>query len=318
MNIRSDMKALFAGAMALAGFAALAETTVTIESAEVGTPWTTVDVRYTLGGTDADLKYKVAVDIAAKGETRSVTNAAAALVDGTTAAQIDTTKLFNPVKPDPKAQVAVTVLAVKPETAVQLWKDGPYWATCNVGAKRPEEAGYYFWWGDTKGYVYVNDAWQSVDGTVKNYAFSNCPIDNMLTDQVKAAGYTDDEGKLVAAHDAATVKLGAKWRMPTADDCRALLDSNNCTSEATTDWRGTGVPGRIFTGVTEGYTDKSIFIPGVGLSSGSGLVDKGDIFYWTSTQCNGQTAAYWFVGMGVPLDFYRVGRPIRPIRVTAE
>ena len=36
---------------------------------------------------------------------------------------------------------------------VQLWENGPYWAECNVGATKPEEYGYYFWWGDTVGYA---------------------------------------------------------------------------------------------------------------------------------------------------------------------
>ena len=31
---------------------------------------------------------------------------------------------------------------------VQLWEDGPYWATTNIGAEKPEDAGYYFWWGE--------------------------------------------------------------------------------------------------------------------------------------------------------------------------
>ena len=41
-------------------------------------------------------------------------------------------------------------LGVKP-SGVQLWKGGPYWAECNVGATQPEECGYYFWRGDTVG-----------------------------------------------------------------------------------------------------------------------------------------------------------------------
>ena len=27
------------------------------------------------------------------------------------------------------------------------------WATCNVGASNPSDAGLYFQWGDTKGYA---------------------------------------------------------------------------------------------------------------------------------------------------------------------
>ena len=45
--------------------------------------------------------------------------------------------------------VALTVDAFR---GVQLWENGPYWATSNVGATKPEEYGYYFWWGDTAGY----------------------------------------------------------------------------------------------------------------------------------------------------------------------
>ena len=42
---------------------------------------------------------------------------------------------------------------------VQLWDNGPYWAECNVGASKPEEYGYYFWWGDTVGYTRSGGTW---------------------------------------------------------------------------------------------------------------------------------------------------------------
>ena len=35
---------------------------------------------------------------------------------------------------------------------VQLWENGPLWATTNIGADSPTDVGYYFWWGDTLGY----------------------------------------------------------------------------------------------------------------------------------------------------------------------
>ena len=41
-----------------------------------------------------------------------------------------------PAKPAPAGQ------------GVQLWEGGPYWATTNIGAEKPEDSGYYFWWGD--------------------------------------------------------------------------------------------------------------------------------------------------------------------------
>ena len=34
---------------------------------------------------------------------------------------------------------------------VQLWEGGPYWADRNIGAKKPEDNGLYFWWGIRRG-----------------------------------------------------------------------------------------------------------------------------------------------------------------------
>ena len=31
---------------------------------------------------------------------------------------------------------------------VQLWKGGPYWATKNIGAEKPEDCGLYFYSSD--------------------------------------------------------------------------------------------------------------------------------------------------------------------------
>ena len=54
---------------------------------------------------------------------------------------------------------------------VQLWKDGPYWATTNIGAEEPYEYGYYFWWGDTVGYKRENDMWVASDRSSSNFSF---------------------------------------------------------------------------------------------------------------------------------------------------
>ena len=54
---------------------------------------------------------------------------------------------------------------------IQLWKNGPYWATTNIGAERPEDYGYYFWWGDTVGYKRVGNTWVASDGSASNFSF---------------------------------------------------------------------------------------------------------------------------------------------------
>ncbi len=54
---------------------------------------------------------------------------------------------------------------------VQLWSGGPYFAECNVGATKPEESGYYFWWGDTVGYKRNGNSWDAVDGSKTGFTF---------------------------------------------------------------------------------------------------------------------------------------------------
>ena len=38
------------------------------------------------------------------------------------------------------------VIMENEHNGVQLWENGPYWATTNIVAERPEDYGYYFWW----------------------------------------------------------------------------------------------------------------------------------------------------------------------------
>ena len=175
---------------------------------------------------------------------------------------------------------------------VQLWEGGPYWAECNVGATKPEEYGYYFWWGDTVGYKRNGSKWDAADGSKTGFSFTqeNCPTEGMDNAQLRAAGYVDwngqdgyyDGGNLVAAHDAATVHLGAPWRMPTADEISTLV--YDC------DWEWTKVNG-VFGRKVKGrgtYASKQIFLPAAGYGSGSNIASSflnnskcGQ--YWSST-----------------------------------
>ncbi|MBR1589388.1 MAG: hypothetical protein IJ658_13830, partial [Kiritimatiellae bacterium] len=139
-------------------------------------------------------------------------------------------------------------LSAMPESelgGVQLWKDGPYWAECNVGAAKPEEYGCYFWWGDTVGYTHNGSEWVSVkDGASIQFSSSGTAASTSGKDNAAllSEGWIDSTGNLAAAHDAATAHLGAPWRMPTDAEFSALL--GNCTTE----WITTnGVSGRLVT-----------------------------------------------------------------------
>lgn len=138
------------------------------------------------------------------------------------------------------------------------------WATCNIGATKPEEYGRYFAWGDVTGQTWNGSSW-SGDG------FSTYPTYEV-----------DANNNLKPAYDAAHVILGGNWRMPTKTELQELID--NCTCTWTSNYNGTGVAGRIFTSKKTGYTDKSIFLPATGFGSDNSLSYVGYYSYhWSST-----------------------------------
>ena len=164
---------------------------------------------------------------------------------------------------------------------VQLWENGPCWATCNVGATTSSEYGYYFWWGDTVGYTNAASAWISVeDGSEIWIDDRGTPAQTYGKDDetLLSEGYIDTNGSLAAAHDAATAHLGAPWRMPTAAEFSALL------VYCTTAWGTTasGVSGLLVTGKGD-YSDRSIFLPAGGYGPNYRLSDVGTGYFWSST-----------------------------------
>jgi len=215
---------------------------------------------------------------------------------------------------------------------VQLWENGPYWAECNVGASKPEEYGYYFWWGDTVGYTREGGTWMDdwtyqgvtwVSGTGARmgsspFDSSTCPTDNKSISQLQSAGYIDSTGNLVATHDAATAHLGTPWRMPTSAEIDALI--SNCDTTWTTQC---GVSGRLMTG-KGAFSTKSIFLPVAGLGADSNLDFPGsDGNYWSSTPCSVSSSFAWSLGFSSG-NFGRYcsgryrGQSIRPLRGFAQ
>ena len=204
---------------------------------------------------------------------------------------------------------------------VQLWEGGPYWAECNVGASKPEEYGYYFWWGDTVGYTNTGSAWISVqDGTSISFSDSGIAASTYGKDDATllSEGWIDSTTNLVAVHDAATAHLGAPWRMPTDAEFAALDD--NCT----TAWITTnGVPGRLVTG-KGAYANRSIFLPAAGYGYDSTFDEPGLFgYYWSSTPISDFPERAWslnFLSDGSYRYFYDRchGRSVRPVRGVAE
>lgn len=167
---------------------------------------------------------------------------------------------------------------VEVKRGVRLWKNGPYWAECNLGASKPEGYGYYFFWSDVVGYARKGNSWVSSTGmSMVSIPSISSGAMNCFVSELKSQGYVDSQGNLTEKYDAAAVHLGGSWRMPTAEELSYLA---NCSSIWTT---RNGVYGRLIRGKDE-FSSKSIFLPVAGYVSGSDLLFTGSIgYYWSST-----------------------------------
>ena len=148
------------------------------------------------------------------------------------------------------------------------------WATCNVGANKPEGYGDHFSWGETQPTDYYNE---------DKYKWYNRTWDSRytLTKYCTSSSYgtVDNKTQLDLIDDAARTYWGGSWRMPTEAEFTELREQ--CTWTWTTQ---NGVWGYEVTSMKSGYTNQSIFLPAAGYRYGSSLFDKGyDGYYWSSS-----------------------------------
>jgi hypothetical protein len=200
---------------------------------------------------------------------------------------------------------------------VRLWEGGPYWADRNIGAEEPWEYGHYYWWGDTVGYTWVDGQWVAVDGSATGFLFDNVPHFRMEAPKLLSNGWITTNDVLAPEHDAAQVKWGGGWRMPTEQELRDLCDTNKC--ERT--WVTTnGVKGFVVRGLGD-YASSSIFLPAAGMGWKNEW-QHGDSWghYWSSSLLETQTSQSWRLNFNVRafyMDYHfdrHVGTPCRPVR----
>ncbi len=208
---------------------------------------------------------------------------------------------------------------------------GTLWATCNIGATKPEEFGDYFAWGET-------EPKEVYDWSTYKYAKALGP--NKLDSLTKYClssdyGIIDGLSSLLPDDDAATVNWGKEWRMPTEIEVKELVEE--CYWVWTSSYNGTGVRGHVvyktkndfdkgkvsFKGADfesqEAYSvaDAHIFLPFVSFRCGA----EDDVFqghYWTSNCSDEEYAVYLrFYTNVVGYDYANfrfVGSPIRAVR----
>ena len=207
-------------------------------------------------------------------------------------------------------RIALEALAVS-VGKVQLWEGGPYWADRNIGAKKPEDSGLYFWWGDTTGH---RPGYNFDEDNSAIYTYRKGVA------ELRGAGWITNSNILVPHHDAAHVKWGGAWRMPNKAEWDDII--RKC------DWTWTtmsGVRGFIVRGKGS-YASNSIFIPAAGTCAGTLLYKNGlRGYYWSSvlyiTSVGEDSLRAWYLyfesdypfthGMAERCD----GCPIRPIQV---
>ena len=215
--------------------------------------------------------------------------------------------------PELYSNVVVRVTVVSGHARVQLWEGGPYWATTNVGAEKPEDYGYYFWWGDTTGY--------RPSGTTFSFSFesSNCPTYGKSESQLKEGGWLTNGGVLAPEHDAAQAHWGGAWRMPTKQELADLV--NKCNWNETT---LNGVKGWIVTG-RDAYESASIFLPCAGYGFGTSLNAAGSYgYYWSSVPYSGSSGYYawglYFSSSDHSTDdnYRYYGQSVRPVQGFTE
>ena len=127
--------------------------------------------------------------------------------------------------------------------------DGLKWATCNIGASTPEEAGSKFAWGETK--------------TKSDYSFENYKL--YYNGNYTKYNSTDGLTVLMSGDDAVTDNWGGTWRTPTFDEFLKLFNEENFEWKYDDAKKGISVTSKI-----SGYEGNSIFF----------LSGK---YYWSST-----------------------------------
>ena len=183
---------------------------------------------------------------------------------------------------------------------------GTKWATCNVGATKPEEYGNYFAWGETEPKTTYN--W----GTYKWCNGSKSTI-TKYNANIRYGTVVDGKTQLELADDAARANWGGAWRMPYAEWQELRT---NCTWTWTDDYNGTGVAGQIVTSNTNG---NSIFLPAAGYHDNYGLRSAGSYGeYWSSSLDAFNPDIAWGVCIGSghvgnSSERRYCGRSVRPV-----
>lgn len=159
------------------------------------------------------------------------------------------------------------------------------WATCNIGAQRPNQYGDYFAWGETSTKDYYDD---------DNYS-------------IQERYNTKGVSILDSSDDAAYILWGEDWRIPTKEEIQEL--KQKCR------WQWTTLNNTYGYKVT-GPNGNSIFLPTAGLRFQDRLeLSEINAYYWSSSLDKTMADLLLFGSNVIQLTNLApsVGRSIRPV-----
>ena len=141
------------------------------------------------------------------------------------------------------------------------------WATCNVGASKPEESGNHYAWGETK--TKSDYSWATYFD-VANTGLKE-GLYGYIRESFKKYSYLDRH--LSTEDDVASMTWGSSWRIPSNNEFKELWSLPH-------KWEAlNGVHGIRFTSAN----GNSIFLPAVGASKDDSVIlNDTDGVYWTS------------------------------------
>lgn len=171
---------------------------------------------------------------------------------------------------------------------------GTLWATCNVGAMKPEDVGGYYAWGETK--------------AKDNYEWSNYS----LSDGGESSCYDIGSDIADTQYDVARTKWGDPWRMPTLKDWEEII--MNCSWTKSTQNNVSGLK------ITSRKNGNCIFLPFTGCRWDTGVYYTETLYGWLSDiSSKGKGFATYLIfqedkGIGNGRDFERfIGLTVRPV-----
>ena len=156
------------------------------------------------------------------------------------------------------------------------------WATCNVGADKPEDYGLLFQFGRVDGYKYGDENHKFKtnkqnleDGSAREYI------------PITSSGKVYNKNEILdLGDDAAHVNMGGKWRMPTYDQLKELLDNTAYEVKIIN-----GVKGVLFISNING---NQLFIPFAGCWYNGNFMAAGPRAYMWSSQVHPSDINYAF------------------------